>query len=379
MHLILVVLLSFAVATETLLAAPSAGRENTSSQEVSSTLAISADWMNGSVSLLTPSSLLAADGSFDDALIERIPLASLDQQGPLTLLAMPDGKRVVVLRSLGVMRFVGARLGIDTDALPDTGGAVIVLDLETREVVAEFPTTDLPIMAALDVPRNRVFVSFLGSEGIGRIVEYDLDTLSVKDEVDVAPFVEGLAINDAGTRGAVIGAVDGLYLFDPADLAGSLSKMPLKLAADSSGVTFISGSERLVVANSVGPSNYVVVDASDLNAPSIIEEGGGLDGTPFMIAAVPNRQEVVFPIVGDNSVRLIHLDVSKVPARSLHEIDVQNVSAFPQAVTVSPDGRFAFVGAAGSKELLVFDLVNGEVQRKTWLDEPGPTSFVIVR
>lgn len=379
MHVILVVLLSFALAAETLLAAPPAGRENTSSQEVPSTLAISADWMNGSVSLLSPRSLLAADGSFDDALIERIPLSSSDQQGPLTLLATPDGKRVVVLRSLGVMGFVGARLGLDTNALPDTGGAVMVLDLETREVVAEFPTTDLPIMAALDVPRNRVFVSFLGSEGIGRIVEYDLDTLSVTEGIDVAPFVEGLAINDAGTRGAVIGAVDGLYLFDPADLAGSLSKTPLKLSADSSGVTFISGSERLVVANSVDPRNYVVVDASDLNHPSIIEEGGDLDGTPFMIAAVPNRQEVVFPIVGDNSVRLIHLDVSKVPARSLHEIDVQNVRTFPQAVTVSPDGRFAFVGAAGSKELLIFDLANGEVQRKTWLDEPGPTSFIIVR
>ena len=54
MHVILVVLLSFALVAETLLAAPPAGEDNMSSQAVPSTLAISADWMNGSVSLLAP-------------------------------------------------------------------------------------------------------------------------------------------------------------------------------------------------------------------------------------------------------------------------------------------------------------------------------------
>ena len=141
----------------------------------------------------------------------------------------------------------------------------------------------------------------------------------------MAPFVEGLALNDAGTRGAVIGATAGLYLFDPADLRGSLSHTPLRLADDSSGVAFISGTERLVVANSRNPSNYVVIDPTELEAPVVIDEGDGLDATPFMVPAVPNRQGVVLPLSRNDSLRVPHLDVSNVPARVLHDIEVLDV------------------------------------------------------
>ena len=194
----------------------------------------------------------------------------------------------------------------------------------------------------------------------------------------MAPFVEGLALNDIGTRGAVIGATAGLYLFDPADLAGSLSETPLPLADDSSGVAFISGTERLVVANSRNPSNYVVIDASDLGAPAVIDEGEPLDATPFMVTAVPGREEVVLPLSRNDSLRVLHLDVSETPARVLHDIEVPDVLSFPEAVTVSPDGRHAFVGAEVSRELLIIDLVDGGVQRRTWLDELGPTALAVV-
>jgi hypothetical protein len=76
--------------------------------------------------------------------------------------------------------------------------------------------------------------------------------------------------------------------------------------------------------------------------------------------------------------RLLHLDVSQTPARTLHDIDVPDVQTFPQAVTVDPDGRFAFVGAAAAKELLIFDLVTGAVQRVSWLHELGPTALAVV-
>lgn len=55
-----------------------------------------------------------------------------------------------------------------------------------------------------------------------------------------------------------------------------------------------------------------------------------------------------------------------------------DVLTFPQAVTVDPEGRFAFVGAAGSKELLIFDLATGALQRRPRLDAPGPTALAVV-
>ena len=239
--------------------------------------------------------------------------------------------------------------------------------------------------AGIDSRSQRAFVSFLGGPGPGAqtsangsIGVYDLTALEEIERVELVPFVEGLAVNDAGTRGAAIGASTGLYLFDPANLATSLSETPLRLADDSSGVTFVAGTDRLVVANSRNPSNYTLIDASDLNAPVILDEGEPLDAVPFMVAAVPHREEVVMPLSGNNVLRLLHLDVSQTPARLLHDIDVPDIRTFPQAVTVDPTGRYAFVGAAASKELVVFDLATGQVQRSSWLDQLGPTALVVV-
>ena len=343
------------------------------------TLAISADLFNGSVSFLDLDTLVAPGGTLDAALLEQVDLAPRGQHGPLTIALTADGSRAVVLLSPGVLAFVGGRLGVDTDNLPDTGAGVVVLDIETRQVLAEFPSTDIPIMAAIDEGRNRVFVSFFGgADANGAIAVYDLTLLEEVERVEVSPFVEGLALNDAGTRGAVIGATAGLYLFDPADLSGSLSETPLPLADDSSGVAFISGTERVVVANSRNPSNYVVIDASDMAAPKVIDEGAALDATPFMVTAIPGREEVVLPLARNDSLRFLHLDVSETPARILHDIEVPDVRTFPEAVTVSPDGRYAFVGAEVSRELLIFDLVDGGVQRRTWHDDLGPTALAIV-
>ena len=343
------------------------------------TVAVSADWLNDSVTFLDADQLVAAGGTREAALTERVMLAAPGEHGPLTVATTADGRRAVVLLSPGVMAFVGGRFGIDAESLPDTGAAVVVLDLESRRVAAEFPVDGLPIMTAIDDGRGRAFVSVLGGRGVnGSIAVYDLNALEAIEQVELVPFIEGLAINDAGTRGAAIGAANGLYLFDPADLSGSLSQTPLRLADDSSGVTFISGTDRLVVANSRNPSNYVVIDASDMDAPEVVDEGEALDGVPFMVAAVPNREQVVLPLSRNASLRLLHLDVSQTPARVLHDIEVPDVLTFPEAVTVSPDGRYAFVGAEVSKELLIFDLVDGGVQRLPWLDEMGPTALTVV-
>ena len=343
------------------------------------TVALSADWLNGSVTWLDLDQLVAPNGTLEKALIDRLDLSPEGQQGPLYIVPTADGRRAVVLLSPGVMAFVGGRLGVDIDSLPSSETAVVILDLETRAILAEFRDTDVPIMAAIDPVSDRAFVTFLGGTAHnGSVRVYDLETLAEIERVSVAPFVEGLALNSTGTRGAVIGATDGLYLFDPADLAGSLSQTPLKLADDSSGVAFIPGTARLVVANSRNPSNYVVIDASSLDAPAVIDEGERVAAVPFMVSAVPGREEVVLPLASNNSLRLIHLDVAQTPADILRDVEVSDILTFPQAITVSPDGRYAFVGAEVSKELLIFDLTNTKVMRRSWLSELGPTTLAVL-
>ena len=353
-------------------------------QEPAPRVAISADWLNNTVSFLDANTLLAPGGTLEGALIERLDLSPYGQ-APLSLAVTDDGRLAVVLLSRGIMSFVGARLGVEAEQLPQTGAAVVIVDITARQVVADFPTSGVPIVAAIDSRSQRAFVSFLGGPGPGSqtaangsIGVYDLTTLEEIERVELVPFVEGLAINDAGTRGAAIGATNGLYMFDPDDLEATLSQTPLRLADDSSGVTFVAGTDRLVVANSRNPSTYTVIDASNLNAPVILDEGEPLDAVPFMVAAVPHREEVVMPLSGTNSLRLLHLDVSRTPARMLHDIEVPDIRTFPQAVTVDPTGQYVFVGAAASKELVVFDLATGHVQRSSWLDRLGPTALVVV-
>ena len=373
---LLLALLAANCATEEPASAPS---PSPSPAPAPTTVAISADLFNGSVSVLDFDRLVGPDGSYEAALLERVTVSGPGDIGPLTMAVTADGTRAVVLRSHGVLSFVGGRMGVDTDTLPTEGAGLVLLDIETRQVVAEQATDDLPIMVALDERRGRAVVSLFGGRGQnGSIAVYDLATLDEIERIEVAPAVEGLALNDAGTRGAVIGAGTGLYLFDPGDPSGTMSESPLRLADDSSGVAFISGTERVVVANSRNPSNYVVIDASDLDAPVVVDEGEALDATPFMVAAVPGREEVVLPLSGTDSFRFLHLDVSQTPARILHDIDVTDIATFPEAVTVSPDGRYAFVGAEVSKELVIFDLASGEVQRRPWLNELGPTALAVV-
>lgn len=343
------------------------------------TVALSADLFNGSVSLLDLDRLIASDGTYEGALLDQVALAAPGEIGPLTAAVTADGGRAVVLMSPGVLAFVGGRMGVDTETLPMTGAGLALLDLETREVIAGRATDDLPIMVALDEARGRAVVSlFGGAERNGGVAVYDLATLDEIERVEVAPFVEGLALNDAGTRGAVIGATAGLFLFDPADVAGTLSQTPLRLADDTSGLAFVPGTDLVAVANSRNPANLVVVDAADLDAPVVTDEGPVLDATPFMVAAVPGRQEVVLPLSRNDSLRFQHLDLSTSPAAVLRDIEIPDIVTFPEAVHVSPDGRYAFVGAEVSRELLVIDLSSGEVLRRPWLPEIGPTALMVV-
>lgn len=359
------------------------GENEARPEQVSRRLAISADWLNGSISLLDFDRLVSAGGTREDAIIEQIDLRAYGA-APLSVDFTPDGRLAVILLSGGVMPYLAGRLGIDASDLPTTGNAILVFDVEKREIVAGFPTADVPIMSAIDPRGKRAYASLLGrpsgdppTQGPGSVAVYDLQALEEIERVDVAAFVEGLALNDSGTRGAVIAAGRGLYLFDPADLARSLSRTPLKLADDSSGVAFVSGTDHLVVANSTNPANHVVVDASDIENPKILTEGEVLDGVPFMVGAVPNRQEVVLPVSSFEALRLLHLDVSESPSRILNNIEVPDVRTFPQSIHVDPSGRYAFVGAAVSKQLLIFDLAEGQVSRLSWLDQMGPTALAV--
>ncbi len=89
-------------------------------------VALSADWLNGSVTWLDLDQLVAPNGTLEKVLIDRLDLSPEGQQGPLYIVSTADGRRAVVLLSPGGMAFVGGRLGVDIDSLPSSEAAVVI-------------------------------------------------------------------------------------------------------------------------------------------------------------------------------------------------------------------------------------------------------------
>ena len=68
------------------------------------TVAISADWLNGSVTFLDADRLVAAGGTLEAALIERVVLGLPGQHGPLNVATTADGRLAIVLLSQSLSR-----------------------------------------------------------------------------------------------------------------------------------------------------------------------------------------------------------------------------------------------------------------------------------
>lgn len=339
-------------------------------------LALSADWLNGSVSIVDFDLLLEDDATREEAVVARVDLGEYAPVGPYSITFTPDGTLAVLLLSEGAGPLLAGLVGIDSSSIPTGQGAVVIFDVATREVIADFPAPFAPLWTAIDAAGERAYVTSLGDGGVGTLSVFDLEGLTKLEEVDVAAYTEGIALSRDGSLGVVIGAAEGLRTFDPVDVAGTLSA-PLQLAADSSGVAFVGQQARVVVANSRDPGNYMVLDVSDPDLPAVVEDAPTTGGIPFAIVAVPGTDEVVMSAFNAGGVKLHHLDVGGDTSELLAEIDIPDARTFSHTVNVDPTGRYGLLGNEGDREVMVVDLQDGSVRRIGWLEQPGPTALVV--
>jgi len=348
--------------------------ESTSGATAPSRWVVTADFQLGTLSLLDYDALVAGVRDRDELLVDTIELSGR-LPGPLEVEIAPDGHTALVSVSPGFFDgFVGDLIGV-TDVELD--GTLLVVDLDTREVVAELATPHVPMGFAFTPDGTRALSANFGhTEARGSTVSFiDLATLSIVDELEVGGGPEQIAIDAAGELAIVnVDDLDAVRVFALADPAGTLSE-PLVVSGDPSGVAFVPGTTLAVVANSLEPNGWAVVDVADPSAPVIVDEASSVPGFPYGVTAVPGSTHVLITLASDPETTFVRLDAATSPATIVWMQSAQ-LRSFPLGIAVDVASGLALSGTIGGSALAVVPLDGSAIEAIAW-PEPGPSYVAI--
>ena len=337
---------------------------------------ITADWRSKTLSICDFDLLAAGAQTRDEILVETVDLSAYEP-GPIEVELTPDATSAVVSVSPGFFDgIVGTTLGITDIPLQ---GTQLVVDIATATVVAEVPTAHVPMGIAISPDGARAYTANFGIEGAvgSTITIVDLQTLTVVEDVEVGPRPEQISISTDGTLGIV--SLDGddaaVRVFQTADVAGTISDR-LHTAGDPSDVDFIAGTSLAVVANSIDPSNYSVLDVSDPSAPVIAFDSEAPGGFPYGATPIPGTTHFLMTIAND-AIEYHRIDAASNPPTTVWESVLDGVRSFPLGIAVAADAGLAVSGALGANVLVVVELDGGTARTIPWQTEPGPTYVAI--
>ncbi len=333
-------------------------------------LVVTADWMARSLTLLSLARVLDPGCTADDARIGTIDLAAW-APGPIELRITPDGRTAVV--AVGPGFFTGSGAGLVGNPSPELDGALLLVDLVDRTVM-EIAIANAPMGIAIAPDGARAYVAEMGFTGaVGhQIAVIDLAARTLLSEVEVGNSPEEIALSADGTVGAL--AVDGLgqvRVFRTADIAGSLTA-PFATGSDPSGLTFVPGTMRFVITNSLS-STFSIVDVADPASPQVIASPRSVSPVPYGASWIPGTTDVLLTTgVPAALVRVSATDPSVAPTR----ISLSG-GGFPLGVAITSDAHHALVAHAQRRVLSVVDLTNDTVHTLSWLSAPGPMYVAI--
>jgi DNA-binding beta-propeller fold protein YncE len=339
-------------------------------------LAVTADFLAQRLSLVDLDALAGGATTRDAIVVGEVDLSAY-VPGPLEVEIAPDGQTAVVAISPGFYGgFVGTTIGV-TDL--DEEGVLLLVDLATQTVTAEIETGHVPMGIAITPDGT---LAYTANYGTGKEVG---DTMSIVDlaagtlveDVVVGARPEQVAFDETGTWGMINLASDGtVRTFETADPAGTLS-VPLPISDDPSDVAFVPGTSRAVVASSIGPSTYVVVDVTDPAMPTVLETAPEPGGATYPITHIPGTTEVLVGATDFGALKLLRVDVATDPSTVTWLQQLPDTATFPLSAAVDLDGGVALVDAPGVNQLVVFALDGSGATAIDWQDEIGPTYVAI--
>lgn len=335
---------------------------------------VTADFLAQTLSLVDYDALVAGERDAANLVVDTIDL-SMYPPGALEVEIAPDGHTALVSISPGFFdTIVGQTLGFG-DLVLD--GTLLVVDLDTREIVAELATAHVPMGFAFLPDGSQAFSANYGhSDAPGSTMSViDMATLEVLEDVEVGTGPEQIAIDEAGALGILnVVSSRSVRVFETSDPAGTLSD-PLAVSDDPSGVAFVSGMPLAVVGNSISPSSWAVIDVSDPAAPTIRDEGAPPGGFPYGVTAIPGTSDVLMTVANDATTYL-RITTGANPSEVVWTLSAAGMRSFPLGVAVDVESGLALSGAPGADALLVLALDGSSLESIPWA-APGPAYVAI--
>jgi DNA-binding beta-propeller fold protein YncE len=371
------------------------------------TLALTADWLHHTVSLVDFDALVslapeadagtseagASDASAphaSSAAASSTRIGEIDlghyAQAPYSLRITPDGATAIVSMSAGFFTVPGAGILVNTSSIPTGSGEVLLIDIATRSVVASLDTGADATGIAITHDGGRAFVCHAGASSVTII---DVAARKILQQVDLGgTFAEEISLDDSGTVGIVTYLdpatnAKNARTFAVADMASTLSA-PIPLDSDAAGVPFFPGSKVAYVVLAYNPltspsSGYALVDATSPSSPVKLVETKWTDATYVDYQAIPYPAHgtVLVPVAAGNrlTVREYALGGSDVVLQKTYDVAPTGLFGAFGAV-VDARGRMA-LSMPAARQLAVLDLASGAVFTVPWFPEAGPLGIAL--
>jgi hypothetical protein len=370
------------------------------------TLAVTADWLHQTLSLVDFDALVshlaagdaaapdasAADASATPSLPEAASarVGEIDltpyAQAPYMVAITPDGTTALVSMSAGFFTVPGAGILVNASSVPSGSGELLFVDLRSRSVVASLDTGADATGIAITHDGSRAFVCH---EGTSNVTIVDVAARQIVQQVDMGgTFAEEIAIDDSDTVG-IVTVLDPMTnakdarTFRVADMGSTLSA-PIALDSDAAGVPFFPGSKVAYVVLAYNPltspsSGYALIDATDPSSPVKLVETKWTDATYVDFDAIPfpAHGTVLVPVASGGMLRVREyaLGGSDVVLRQTYDVAPASLfGAFGAAV--DDQGRMVLTMPA-ERQLAVLDLASSRAFTVPWFSQAGPLGIAL--